>query len=288
MSATVEELKQLELEFMETMTEIEQAGVSSVNTVKGNATNYQGAEYKEPQNGGSNGGSDGSAGTGNGSSGNGSSNGGNSYPYGKASATTGNIKQGAKGKQVKAIQYALNQLGYGNSGTKSVDGKFGSGTKSAVKKFQKAMGISADGIVGKNTRAKFKAKGYSVGTSGVDEDQWAWIDEIGEEVVMHAQNGKLAFLSKGSAVLPHDISENLVKLGQLDPQYVLDANRPQAGVSPSVVNSTMEFNINASVGTLMHVDNLNGDNPDEVLKIVNKALEQYTKNLNNAIRKFAR
>ncbi len=284
MSATVEELKRLELEFMKTMAEIEQAGISSVNTVKGNVTNYQGAEYKEPQNGGSSGSSDGNVG-----SGNGSGDSGNSYPYGKASATTGNIKQGASGKQVKAIQYALNQLGYGNSGTKNVDGKFGSGTASAVKKFQKAMGISADGIVGKNTRAKFKAKGYSVGTSGVSEDQWAWIDEMGlEEIVLHAQNGRLTYLSKGSAVLPNDISENLLKLGQLDPQYVLDMNRPQAGVNPSIVNSTMEFNIDASVGTLMHVDNLNGDNPDEVLKIVNKALEQHTKNLNAAIRKFAR
>ena len=86
-----------------------------------------------------------------------------SYPYGKASDTSGNIKKGAKGNAVKAIQYALNKLGYGNSGTKSLDGVFGSGTANAVKAFQKAMGISADGIVGKNTRAKFKAKGYSTG-----------------------------------------------------------------------------------------------------------------------------
>ena len=77
------------------------------------------------------------------------------YPYGKASETTGNIKKGASGQKVKAIQYALNQLGYGNSETESLNGKFGSKTKEAVKKFQKAMGISADGIVGNNTREKF-------------------------------------------------------------------------------------------------------------------------------------
>lgn len=287
MSATVDELKKLELEFMETMEKIEKSGSTSVDTVKNNATGYQSAEYKPPKQEESSGGGS-SSGSSSGNSGGGAS-GGKSYPYGKASETSGNIKEGARGNQVKAIQYALNQLGYGNSGTKSVDGKFGSGTKSAVRAFQKAMGISADGIVGKNTRAKFRAKGYKFGTTGVDTDQFAWIDEMGlEEIVLHAQDGKLAYLTKGSAVLPHSISENLMKLGQLDPQYMLDINRPQASVSPSIINNTMELSVDNSVGTLISIENFDGNNPDEITKVVNKALEQHTKNLNNALRKFAR
>lgn len=287
MSATVDELKKLELEFMETMEKIEKSGSTSVDTVKNNASGYQSAEYKPPKQEGSSGGGS-SSGSGSGNGGGGDS-GGKSYPYGKASETSGNIKEGARGNQVKAIQYALNQLGYGNSGTKSVDGKFGSGTKSAVRAFQKAMGISADGIVGKNTRAKFRAKGYKFGTTGVDTDQFAWIDEMGlEEIVLHAQDGKLAYLTKGSAVLPHSISENLMKLGQLDPQYMLDINRPQASVSPSIINNTMELSVDNSIGTLISIENFDGNNPDEITKVVNKALEQHTKNLNNALRKFAR
>lgn len=287
MSATVDELKKLELEFMETMEKIEKSGSTSVGTVKNNATGYQSAEYKPPKQEESSGGGS-SSGSSSGNSGGGDS-GGKSYPYGKASETSGNIKEGARGNQVKAIQYALNQLGYGNSGTKSVDGKFGSGTKSAVRAFQKAMGISADGIVGKNTRAKFRAKGYKFGTTGVDTDQFAWIDEMGlEEIVLHAQDGKLAYLTKGSAVLPHSISENLMKLGQLDPQYMLDINRPQASVSPSIINNTMELSVDNSIGTLISIENFDGNNPDEITKVVNKALEQHTKNLNNALRKFAR
>lgn len=100
---------------------------------------------------------------------------GSANPYGKASATSGNIKSGAKGNAVKAIQYALNKLNYGNSGTKSVDGIFGSGTVSAVKAFQKAMGISADGIVGNKTREKFKVKGYLKGGLA-DYTGPAWMD----------------------------------------------------------------------------------------------------------------
>lgn len=111
------------------------------------------------------------------------------YPYGKASETSGNIKQGAKGNAVKAIQYALNKLGYGNSGTSSVDGIFGSNTAKAVKAFQKAMGIKQDGIVGKNTRAKFKAKKYLTGGLA-DYTGLAWLDgsKSKPELVLNAKD----------------------------------------------------------------------------------------------------
>ena len=57
-------------------------------------------------------------------------------------------KKGAKGNITKLIQEKLNSLGY-NCG--AVDGIFGNGTKKAVIAFQKKHGLSADGIVGKNT-----------------------------------------------------------------------------------------------------------------------------------------
>lgn len=286
MSATVEELQALAAEWKETMAEIEASGSSAVSTVNSSATNYQASTYTAPttSGGGSSGGSSSNSGGSSSSSGSGET-----YPYGKASETTGNIKKGNRGKAVKAIQYALNQLGYGNSGTKKVDGILGSGTQSAVKKFQKAMGISADGIVGKNTRAKFKLKGYKTGVANVPNDQLAIVDEDQlEELVLGVENGRLTYLSKGSSVIPADLTSNLMSWGTINPQDMLDRNRPSIGVSPSVVNNTMEFHIDASVGELMHVEELNGDNPDEVLKIVNKALEQHTKNLNNALRKFTR
>lgn len=111
------------------------------------------------------------------------------YPYGKASETSGNIKQGAKGNAVKAIQYALNKLGYGNSGTSSVDGNFGPKTTQAVKAFQKAMGIKQDGIVGNRTREKFRAKQYLTGGLA-DYTGLAWLDgsKSKPELVLNAKD----------------------------------------------------------------------------------------------------
>ena len=52
------------------------------------------------------------------------------------------------GNTVRAVQALLNGLGY-NAGT--ADGLFGDNTAGAVKRFQAASGIAADGIVGRDT-----------------------------------------------------------------------------------------------------------------------------------------
>ena len=55
------------------------------------------------------------------------------------------LKKGSQGDGVVAIQEMLKDLGY-NTG--KVDGKYGSNTEAAIKKFQKDNGLKADGIVG--------------------------------------------------------------------------------------------------------------------------------------------
>lgn len=63
------------------------------------------------------------------------------------------VKKGAKGNITKWIQKRLISLGY-SCGSSGADGDFGSGTEKAVKNFQKANGLTADGIVGKDTWKK--------------------------------------------------------------------------------------------------------------------------------------
>ena len=58
------------------------------------------------------------------------------------------LKEGSTGDDVKTIQQRLKSWGYY---TGEVDGIYGAKTKAAVVKFQQKYGITADGIVGKET-----------------------------------------------------------------------------------------------------------------------------------------
>ena len=64
------------------------------------------------------------------------------------------VKKGSKGEVVGLVQRMLNEKGYACG---SADGIFGTKTKNAVEKYQKAKGLSVDGIVGNNTYAKLFA-----------------------------------------------------------------------------------------------------------------------------------
>lgn len=270
MSATVDELNKLELEFLETMATIEKSGTDAVGVVKESAEGYASAEYKAPakeeNSGGGNSGSGGVAGL--------------------VSSLSGNIQYGNTGSKVKKLQQALNELGYGNSGTTGLDGIFGDKTLAAVKKFQKDMKIVVDGIVGPETKKKFKVKGYASGTHSLKKSGIVNLDEIGDELILRAQNGRLSYLEKGSGVVPADLTSNLMEWGKLDPTSMLEQNKPSIGVSPEIHNT--EIHVDNSIGELIHIDNCSTETIQDVKKIVNEALEKHTQKLNNSIRRYAR
>lgn len=65
-----------------------------------------------------------------------------------------NVRTGARGNLTRIIQERLNAKGY----KLSRDGIFGAGTARAVRQFQSKNGLSADGVVGKNTWTKLYSK----------------------------------------------------------------------------------------------------------------------------------
>ena len=128
--------------------------------------------------------------------------------------------------------------------------------------------------------------GYAKGTTGVKKNGHAVIDENGlEEIVMHTKGGKVAYLTKGTSVLPHDISENLMKLGSVDYRALLDRNKPKVG-APYVVNNDIELNLN--VGEVIHVEHMDNDSLPEIQDAIQKQLDSYIKRMNNGVRKYAR
>ena len=64
------------------------------------------------------------------------------------------LKRGAKGAEVQALQDGLKATGHYNG---ALDGDFGPGTEAAVRDFQKAHGLTVDGVAGPNTLAALEA-----------------------------------------------------------------------------------------------------------------------------------
>ena len=68
-----------------------------------------------------------------------------------AQAAAATLRRGSRGSEVTKLQNALKALGFY---TMTVDGKYGRGTESAVKAYQKKNGLKADGIAGPATQGK--------------------------------------------------------------------------------------------------------------------------------------
>ena len=82
-------------------------------------------------------------------------------------ATYNKLSIGSSGEEVRKLQNALMSAGY-DVGSSGADGKFGRSTSAAVKKYQKDMGLSVDGVAGKNTQgALYGNSGNTTGKSTV-------------------------------------------------------------------------------------------------------------------------
>lgn len=106
--------------------------------------------------------------------------------------TYGTIRKGDKGPVVKYAQDLLISKGF-NLPKYGADGDFGNETLSAVKAFQKANGLTADGVIGSKTWAKLhedkpaKLPVYSVVIHGLNEEQAKEIvSKYGGEIIEEA------------------------------------------------------------------------------------------------------
>ena len=80
------------------------------------------------------------------------------------------LKSGSKGEAVKQLQRRLKELGYYSS---TIDGDYGSGTKTAVKAFQKKNGLTQDGIADAATQKKlYNSSAISAATDKVESSDY--------------------------------------------------------------------------------------------------------------------
>jgi len=129
-----------------------------------------------------------------------------------ATTTTDNsvLKAGSTGTAVKQLQQYLKNLGYY---TGSVDGSFGSATTQAVKDFQTANSLTADGIAGEKTQDVLFGK-YAIAKS---DSSTGTSDTSGTTTTNTYTNGKTTiYLRLGSTGDQVKILQNrLIYLGYL-------------------------------------------------------------------------
>ena len=231
----------------------------------------------------------------------------------------GNVGNGMSKASVKALQEVLNTV---FNFDLDVDGSYGPKTKWAVSKVQdlllsgRATGeydaktkqaidkyildkvaswrssAGSSSTVGQGIRTYLTARGklpteyYAKGTLGTKQSGFAVTDEswIGEEITLAAgKNGQLQYLKKGSAVMPADISTNLVEWGKLNP----DMMRVGVGTNLNMISNAVnkpEFNM--SFDSLVHVDHCDEGTLRDLEKMVDTKINQFSKQMNYAIKKI--
>lgn len=186
------------------------------------------------------------------------------------SLTTGSYVEVKSGAKWYSDSYGGGSWGYARSGTI---------------RYVNNNGTYAYNIDGLGWVKKSDIVGYAKGTISTPKSGLVNVDELGDELILRAQNGRLTYMEKGSGVVPADLTSNLMEWGKLDPTSMIEQNRPSI-TTPVVQNK--EVNIDLTYGDILHIEEFHGDDPDEIAKIVAKQFEKHTKNLNSAIRKFAR
>lgn len=219
---------------------------------------------------------------------------------------------------VKLLQQALNKM---LNKTLAIDGKMGSKTIAALKDAQRVAGVPQTGKYDETTRANimsylretintlddankaqankkqrlteaqslFPASFYAKGTLGTKRDEWAITDEswIGEEITLAAgKNGQLQYFKKGSAVMPADISANLVEWGKLDPN-MMNIGHGMANLN-MINNAVSKPEFNMSFDSLVHVDHCDEGTLKDLEKMVDTKINQFTKQMNYALKGYSR
>lgn len=252
-SSTTDQLDALKIKWQEVIDKMSEYGKASVEAINKENNDYASATYTPP------------------AVQNQPTNNNNQTQEAKPSLTKGSyieVKPGTK--------WYANSYGGGASGP----------ARSGTIKYINTNGSHAYNIEGLGWIKKTDIKGYATGTDSLKKSGIVNIDELGEELILRAKNGRLTYMEKGSGVIPADLTSNLMKWGKLDPTSMLDQNRPSVGVHPEI-NHT-EISIDNSIGELIHIDNCSTETLPDVKKIINEALEKHTQKLNNSIRKYAR
>jgi chromosome segregation ATPase len=124
-------------------------------------------------------------------------------------------------------------------------------------------------------------EGYAKGSKAISKDQFAFLDELGEELqIVPDGAGRLSYVKKGTGIIPADLTERLMEWGQLDPSNVLEQSKPTVS-APHVINNNIELNL--QVGEVVHIEHADNSSIPNIAKAVQDQMDNYMKNVNKKL-----
>jgi DNA-binding Lrp family transcriptional regulator len=98
-------------------------------------------------------------------------------------------------------------------------------------------------------------RGYKSGSKRIDQEQLAWTQENGRELIMRKTDGAmLTKLNPGDAIAPNNLTENLFKWGTVDPNTFLANAINTTTALPSMSELKQNITIEQHYDSLIHVD----------------------------------
>ncbi|PLR86383.1 muramoyltetrapeptide carboxypeptidase [Bacillus canaveralius] len=180
-------------------------------------------------------------------------------PEAEAYSWNRTLQEGSSGEDVKELQIRVAGWAADSASQTyvAVDGQFGPGTTAAVKRFQRAYGLTADGIVGAGTQAKLNALESSTGTKNFNYTEFYSKDGSG---------------FNGGKVSAATVKENVRRL-----MYKLEALRVKAGNKPVTINSGFRsISHNSNVGGASNSQHMYGIAADVAISGVSSTTVKNT------------
>lgn len=137
-------------------------------------------------------------------------------------------------------------------------------------------------------RIQYVINRYAKGTSGTTHNQFAIVDELGPELILHADptTGRLQYLTKGSGVMTADATAELMKLADIGVEGLM---MPQfdSGVN-MMTNYIMKPEFKIDIEEFVHVDRVDQDTLPKLEAMMDKKINDFGKALNYSIKRFTR
>lgn len=201
-------------------------------------------------------------------------------------------------KTKNAVKNMQSTLKKSSHYTGSVDGLYGAGTYDALVKYvndnirksrdnKKPSWFKGEVVSFFQNRSSYVPKNmYAKGTLGTKTNELAIVDELGPELIMHADptTGRLQYLTKGSSVIPSDLTKELMKLAHLGVDG-LTMPKFDSGIN-LMSNYISKPELNIAFDSLVHVDNCDEGTLKDLEKMVDNKINQFSRQMNYAIKRF--